>query len=294
MAYDHNEKAGNQGDVIKHVALLAAIDTILSSGSYKSFRYCDTFAGYASSQMIQGNEWKDGIGRFYSGTNPTKGMVINEQLSGNLHVKLYRDLYLAGRTNYVGKTYPGSSLIVHALCIRHGVCPRFSLWDISPAAVSSLMTTYKGLSHAIFTRPAAHDDSKIKNADFVFIDPPKAPFERKSNGLFWADMIKFLMPQHKNFMFWLPIDFRKKDDIMIENTKSQRDDAISKGLDVVQVRWEPNLNHIKTVGCQLFYRLEGIATASVEASLNRICEILSWDIFVERLGSSEAGSDGND
>ena len=28
MSYDHNEKAGNQGDVIKHAALVAAVDTM--------------------------------------------------------------------------------------------------------------------------------------------------------------------------------------------------------------------------------------------------------------------------
>ena len=63
MTYDHHEKAGNQGDVVKHVALIAALDTILQECDQTTFRYADTFAGYAYSPIIQGNEWDRGIGR---------------------------------------------------------------------------------------------------------------------------------------------------------------------------------------------------------------------------------------
>jgi len=295
MTYNHNDKAGNQGDVIKHLALIAAIDTLLGMKAYKSkpFRYCDTFAGYSSSQLICGKEWKEGIGRLYSRINATKNMALCTELSGNPHVELYRDLYLTGRPNFVGKSYPGSSLIVHDLCVRHGVVPRFSLWDTSPAAIESLMTTYKGSNHSIFTHPAKHDDGNIRNADFVLIDPPMAPIKRRG-GLCWGEMIQFMSPQRGNFLFWLPIDFRKSKGKMIENTREQREDAVSKGLSALQVRWKKNENSIKTVGCQLFYRFEGSAHLALEAAVKHICDMLDWRVEVPRLDKDQSRSFTND
>lgn len=281
MPYDHNEKAGNQGDLIKHIALLAVVDSILSERKPKNFCYCDTFAGYANSQLIKGNGWEEGIGLLYDQKSPTKKMRVVDRLSGNHHCELYRDLYLAGCSTFVGRTYPGSSLIVHDQCIHHDVVPKFSLWDVSPAAIASLMTTYSGMDHSIYTRPALHSDEAIKNADFVFIDPPKAPMTQ-SEGLCWGDMIQFLQPSHKNIMFWLPIDFRKSKGEMIENTAKQRADAIGKGLDAIQVRWKQDENSIKTVGCQLFFRVEESAKVNLEAAIKHICLRLGWQFNVTK------------
>lgn len=280
MAYDHNEKAGNQGDLIKHIALLAAVDTILAANKYKKFRYCDTFAGYACSQLIHGNGWKDGIGKLFNTTSPRNQMVIRKGFPANKHVQLFRDLYLIGRLSFVGSMYPGSSLVIHDLCLRHNVIPEFSLWDISPYAIASLMITYKEMGHSINPRPALHNESSIEEADFLFIDPPKAPITR-SDGLCWGDIIQFLKPQHKNVMFWLPIDFRKSKGVMIENTEDQRKDASIRKLDTLQVRWKKGAEDIKTVGCQLFYRLEDSAKANLETAVQDICGFLKWDIKIQ-------------
>jgi len=39
MAYDHNIKAGNEGDIVKHVALIAALNSIISTNDITIFRY---------------------------------------------------------------------------------------------------------------------------------------------------------------------------------------------------------------------------------------------------------------
>lgn len=284
MAYDHNEKAGNQGDLIKHIVLLTAVDSILATGKYSStrpFRYCDTFAGYAFSPVLKGNEWKNGIGQLFDRREPDKPAILDEHLAGNEHVDLYCDFYFGKRPSFVGKTYPGSSLIVHDLCIRHGVKPEFSLWDISPGPIANLMATYNGLGHRIHTSPAVHDTAEVIDADLVFIDPPKAPIKR-DGALCWDDMIQFLKPHHENFIFWLPIDFRKKDGEMIENTERQREDALSKGLDVLVARWKPDENSIKTVGCQMFYRLDDSTKVNIESAVRHINRTLSWSLTFQR------------
>ena len=55
-AYDHWRKAGNQGDVVKHVALIAALDVILDAHKKKEFLYADTYAGYAHIPLLKSNE----------------------------------------------------------------------------------------------------------------------------------------------------------------------------------------------------------------------------------------------
>src|SRR5581483_2262064 len=89
MRYDHHEKAGNQGDVVKHVALLAALDKVLGKHQRSDFRYADTFAGYAHSPIVQGGEWEHGI-----------GVILGEQnakrLDHNRHTSLWLRWYLSG------------------------------------------------------------------------------------------------------------------------------------------------------------------------------------------------------
>jgi len=60
--YDHHKKAGNQGDIVKHPALVAAIAEVVDPAA-GVFRYADTFAAYAWNPLIKGHEWQKGIGR---------------------------------------------------------------------------------------------------------------------------------------------------------------------------------------------------------------------------------------
>lgn len=69
MAYDHRSKAGNQGDVVKHVALLAVACHVLERAP-RSLHYVDAFAGPAGSLLTPGGEWTRGIGRLNRAANP--------------------------------------------------------------------------------------------------------------------------------------------------------------------------------------------------------------------------------
>jgi hypothetical protein len=62
MSYDHHKKAGNEGDICKHPALIAAVDLTLASGAGTPFRYADLYAGYAKNPLTVGHEWRNGIG----------------------------------------------------------------------------------------------------------------------------------------------------------------------------------------------------------------------------------------
>lgn len=271
MEYDHHKKAGNEGDVVKHVALIAAIDSLLSAKRFETFRYADTFAGYAYSPLIHGNEWPSGVGK----------VVEHElQLDDNPHTKLWHEWYLKGRPTLHGGVYPGSSLIVHDLCKYHDTDSAFAFWDISPSVIANLMETYGGTGYEIHPRPAVSDELAVTNADFVFIDPPNASIKRRPDTPLWSELIQFLHDGHENFMFWLPVSVRiiKEDgdgpDTEVEDTKPQREDALQRGLGTTVVRFRKG---IRTVGCQLFYRLSDDAKMSLRAAVNHIVDVMDWN-----------------
>ena len=159
--YDHHKKAGNQGDVVKHIALIAALDKVLQKHRGSVFRYADVFAGYAHNPLVQGNEWKQGIGKLFG----------RQDLDNNEHTTLYNRWYLT-RLQIPGGTYPGSSLIAADMgaCKKKNI--KLSLWDISQPAIANLRKVFRGQGHSIFHYAASPSQIEVKSADFLLIDPP--------------------------------------------------------------------------------------------------------------------------
>jgi hypothetical protein len=120
MAYDHRVKAGNQGDVVKHVALIAMTRHALAA-TRSVFKYADAYAGPAGSVLLPGGEWINGVGQ------------VNR--SGDLSsqdVRRWIGWYLA-RPQLIGYRYPGSALIVSDVATE---AERFK-------QVSTLPSTYR-------------------------------------------------------------------------------------------------------------------------------------------------------
>ena len=142
--YDHAEKCGNEGDVVKHVGLLAALDAVLGSWPGGSFRYADTFAGYAQTVLGDGGScaWQHGA-----------GLLVGEaDLAANPHTALWQRWYL-GRPQVRGGAYPGSALLAADVARHREVPIRLALWDVSEPAVASLRATW-GDRAFVFHRPA--------------------------------------------------------------------------------------------------------------------------------------------
>ena len=75
MMYDHNKKAGNQGDVVKHTALIAAAGELIAK-SKGTFKYADTFAGYPINLLRSDGEWRNGIDKLWrTGREPATSAV---------------------------------------------------------------------------------------------------------------------------------------------------------------------------------------------------------------------------
>ena len=65
MPYDHSAKIGNQGDVVKHIALFAALRHLLKGRSADGEFVCaDIHAGRPDYVLPEKGEWQYGIGPF--------------------------------------------------------------------------------------------------------------------------------------------------------------------------------------------------------------------------------------
>jgi hypothetical protein len=157
MAYDHRTKAGNQGDVVKHVALLAAVRHAFDV-MHSTFRYADAYAGPAGSLLLPGGEWSSGIGKL------NRSAEVRSADVGR-----WIRWYLA-RPQLVGSRYPGSVLIVSDAAAEVRKPLAMSLWDSSAEAVADLKQIFP--NHTVLHASVDASAEAIGSADLLFVDPP--------------------------------------------------------------------------------------------------------------------------
>lgn len=262
--YDHNEKAGNQGDVVKHNALLAAADAMITASS-GDFHYADTFAGYAFNPLQSTGEWRYGIGKLWQ-----SGSTCD-----NVNVTFWRDLWDC-KPGLLGSVYPGSSLFIFKLCMSNKRNFRARLWDTSPAVIKQLMETYDKQQVTIYPRPARPDDFTDCKPDLLLIDPPglRAPYPDLAELLCFFDVVP-------NAILWFPrtAQGRGTPAPETEPSKKAKRECLLRGLSVTSVRWS---NGIRTCGCRLAYNLPNAAAAdALRSAVDEVVRLMKWDSIVE-------------
>ena len=268
MSYDHNKKAGNQGDVVKHVALVAALDTILKAWpkDKEVFKYADVFAGYALNRLVKGNEWKQGIGK----------LVGREELTKNDHAKLWSKLCLpSNKSELASWSYPGSSMIAYKLCKERLKVAQLSLWDTSESVLADLLVAFDGQCHNLYQRPAKPDEDAVLNADLILIDPPGLGEDKGFPS--WRSICEFLRPREgQSIIVWLPVNANATKKPPTEGKQSQeiRKEALEElGFHATKVRWAVG-GH--TIGCQLIFRLPQDAGNALRIAVDSIVSVASW------------------
>ena len=155
--YDHGTKAGNEGDVVKHPALIAAADALMAECS-GMFEYADTFAGYAFNPLRSDGEWRRGIGV----------LGQSNRTSHNSAVSFWRELWTC-RAGLRGSVYPGSSVFILKLCLSKGRSFHARLWDISPPVVAQLMNAFNTDEAEIHPRPAEVCDFSAVKPNLLWV-----------------------------------------------------------------------------------------------------------------------------
>ncbi len=269
MAYDHNKHAGNEGDICKHPALIAALDKTLARSNRRAFKYADLFAGYAQNPLRSTGEWRQGI-----------GVIAGKRLlNRNSHVAIWAkcaglDVRPGVDANYPG--YPGSAWFAQDVCNKRRRRVEFWLWETASAPHKNLRSAFPRAhvvkrsafpkAHVVNT-PADYLDSAIHNADFVFIDPPSKSHWRRISGL-----LRCLDPKQA-VLVWLPLGANTRKTPPVEDGLSLRcrKEALEElGMGVSSIRWAKG-GH--TIGCQLLYRLNANARHALIAAVERIIHL---------------------
>ncbi len=250
--YDHNVKAGNQGDVIKHTALIAAASVLMAKVK-DTFHYADTFAGYAYNPLKSDGEWRNGIG-----VSHDSGFTYESPT-----VKFWQELWEC-KFGLRGSVYPGSSLFMFKLCMGKGIAFKARLWDISPAVISQLVTFYDRNEVEIFTRPAKEVDFAGDKPDLLLIDPP---------DFMDVDFALALFGMVEHVILWLPIvctNGVETEASLLAFQKCQK-----RGLPIISVNWHGEKN---TRGCRLVFQLPVDASQAVISTAGNIANLMGWKI----------------
>ncbi|MFG0335779.1 MAG: hypothetical protein ACF8TS_20660 [Maioricimonas sp. JB049] len=268
MCYDHHKKSGNRGDVVKHVALWAALDGCLRSFSGDTFRYADTFAGYAWNPLVDrpGNEWKQGIGSL---------VQHGDSFRENGVVDAWARRYLSWQDGEE-RRYPGSAVIARDLFKDHDVKYQMSLWDIADAPVASLKEEFQETAR-VYQHPATLGERDVQEADFLFIDPPGLKTRSRPEYPAWQDIQTFLQSRDSNrpLMMWLPIKAvtrfsPPKEDAL---SLSVRDEIIDLGFSVVKVRYRRGGT---TIGCQIVHNFSCNIANEIPQAISSVVDIAGW------------------
>ena len=127
MDYDHARHAGNAGDVLKHVALIALLQAMLRDSA--PLTYVETHAGAGLYPLGSAGEWGDGVLRVWSARDGLLGR----------YAEIVRGFSPPGAARPA--SMPGSPLVARAL-LREG--DPMVLHEIDPGAASVLRRTLPG------------------------------------------------------------------------------------------------------------------------------------------------------
>lgn len=248
--YDHHVKAGNPGDVIKHVALIAAANVLMQECE-GVFYYADTYAGYAYNPLKSEGEWRNGVGVIHT----------NDFAFSNHDILFWRELWDCCY-GLEGSLYPGSSVFMRKLCMRNRIVFRPRLWDVSPAVISQLMTSYRAEEATVYPRPATMNDFRSDTTNLLLIDPPD--FNDVDKALCFFDLVE-------NVILWLPTTTAVGSET--ESSIQAIQKCREKGLKIISASWDGSMN---TRGCRLVYHLPDDAEYALVKAVSEVTKFAGW------------------
>lgn len=283
--YDHRTRAGNSGDVIKHIALIAALRGVLAASARSStpFVYADTFAAYVQNRVLDRHrrQWNPGIGR-------TLERKVRTMLEEGDASATWLGRYLPEtRPSLHGGMYPGSCLVAYDEIAASGRRPKLMLWDTDSGPIENLRTFFgKDAGHVVFHKSAVRDgvlSERVKEANFVFVDPPGHD-DQKGECPTTGDLASyFALPV---MLMWLPlVGQRKARRVKGEHQKCAKIRAIAHECRASSIAIRTG-GAVQDFGCQLLMRLPDEAERDVRKAVELARVAWGWATLP---GSSSPG-----
>ncbi len=264
MPYSHDTRAGNQGDVVKHCALITVIQR-LAAGGLKKLVFGDTFSGGGRHAKVPRGDWRHGIGKLANNLSLPKDPAIQHYLNkyGGPHTSILYDYYPGSSVIAADFDGPGMKVVVNA-------------WDISVDAVSDLAAALSvqkpsGGKHRVTWGEALVAD--VASVNLLLLDPPKR--EWKSMEQFIAGLAETTCD---NILLWLPVPAVPSGNSFGPGISLPRHSRPAKQLQVDDVIWNQHpTNTFKPVGCQLVYAFKDPSIERAVAScVANVINAMGW------------------
>ena len=270
MPYDHSTKIGNQGDLVKHIALFAALHQLLDKWPRSDeFVYADIHAGRPQYVLPENGEWKHGIGAFSKIDSVTADRKERKKSHSTLGSLGGFDDFFVGRRLTTGMTYPGSSAIVFRVLRNTGIRFRMKLWEEDRAAADELIRYFLPWKELV-TVVWGNGYDVIKESgplNLALIDPPKLESDQVRETMVW------LNTRETAFICWTPRSSRPSDPpAEAETSRMYVEQARQHGA-CFRLKWY-NWGH-RTPGCCI--TVSPNISQSVGEALERVTTIMRKD-----------------
>jgi 23S rRNA A2030 N6-methylase RlmJ len=265
MAFDNQKHAGNEGDVVKHVALFAALRGIVRPGG-RAFRYADLYAGYAQTELPKKGKggWENGIGKVEEKLAPPPQSNLNPDVLD------WANTYVLPAVE-LGRPYPGSVMLARDVIRAQKRQSRLAVWDVEPEPLRSLVEFGR---EGTDTRCVVHchsaevSEPELREADFLFLDPPDMKHCKSCMAIVKA--------WKKDFLLWLPVFFNDNQSCG-KGIIRVRKDAGKLGCHTTFVQW--NNTKRKMNGCELVYGFDDSnAVDKLRNAVNGVVSVLGWSV----------------
>lgn len=261
MSYCHRNKSGNQGDLIKHLALTGAIYHMAISNT--EFSYLDVHAGHADYELDQDGAWRDGIGHFvklYAGKK-----ILNED------VDYFYRLHSLSNLD-ADRRYWGSSKIISTALRDKGINRfRLHLCDTSPEVCASLRQSYAELDNVhIYCEDGYRRAKTLTGMDLVFIDPP----DMGEHFPAYLDLVRHCLHRGQPFIAWNSLHGEASGEHMSTACQTIHQLANSTGTTQIAVKWRPGWPETMC-GCQMLLGLQG--AEQLRASCQSLARLMQWE-----------------
>lgn len=280
MAYDHTEKVGNEGDVVKH-AVLAAITAKLFNASDPDaiFSYIETHAGYSEYTLPkrEGNRelgWEKGIKKLASLSATAWPDVLHPYRDAVLDQAINEARRGARSNDEIVRSfdrYPGSSALVFKL-IRNRGAFNFILHDINPSAIVDLCLYFPFWESVKVRREDGLDAIRTCNSEsLVLIDPPDLKQMKEI-----LDAIAHAKDQGSSIIAWTPrIGNSAKPTTEGADYVQFREQAkVKLGIDPILVRWHDSWR-TETCGCCLHVHPRELHELASQV-VNAVRSLMKW------------------
>jgi len=270
--YNHQTKVGNQGDLIKHFALLYATGFIRHRLD-RPFIYAEMHAGRSQYQLDPdqlSDGWSGGVGRFYR---------EHREVIGNENVYVPRNLK-KGLTEYLSVidsahqgqkiTYPGSSMIVRTMLDKKGVAYEAILFDIDPAVCHELELQ---TDVTVRCEDGYEGVKQIPEIDLVFIDPPDLKPHPEGHAAKYKHIAYHCLNNKIDFVSWNPLYGDPDTGKPTFECGIVRELARVQKLGFIEVRWAGWSE--KMCGCQMLFNTH--AAVDIATGVKRFAQMMGWE-----------------